>query len=62
MYILNIARAIKKISANEIRDFIFENYHKNIGFPKEKSYLFNETFEKKYLLLLKNKLIKKKKK
>ena len=30
MYILNIARAIKKMSVNEIRDFIFENYYKRI--------------------------------
>ena len=33
MYILNIARAIKKMSVNEITDF--------------NSYFFNETFEKK---------------
>ena len=38
MYILNIARAIKKMFVNEIRDFIFENYHKIIGFFKENSY------------------------
>ena len=30
MYTLNIARAIKKMSVNEIRDFIFENYYKRI--------------------------------
>ena len=35
MNILNIARAIKKISFNEIKDFIFENYYKLIGFSKE---------------------------
>ena len=38
MYTLNITKAIKKISVNEIRDFIFENYHKQIGFPKENNY------------------------
>ena len=38
MYILNIARAIKKMSVNEIREFIFENYYKRIGFSKENSY------------------------
>ena len=38
MYILNIARAIKKMSLNEIRDFIFENYYKRIGFSEENSY------------------------
>ena len=38
MYILNIARAIKKMSVNEIREIIFENYYKKIGFSKENSY------------------------
>ena len=38
MYILNIARTIKKMSINEIRDFIFEKYYKRIGFSKENSY------------------------
>ena len=32
MYILNIASAIKKMTFNELRDFIFENYYKRIGF------------------------------
>ena len=38
MYTLNIAKAIKKMSGNEIKDFIFENYYKIIGFSKESSY------------------------
>ena len=38
MYILNFARAIKRMSINEIRDFIFENYYKRIGFSMENSY------------------------
>ena len=38
MYTLNITKAVKKISVNEFRDFIFENYHKRIGFPKENNY------------------------
>ena len=38
MNILNIARATKKMSANEIKDFIFDNYHKRIGFSKKNSY------------------------
>ena len=41
MYILNIARAIKRVSINEIRDFVFENCYERIGFigfPKENSY------------------------
>ena len=40
MYILNISKAIKKMSINEIKDFIFENYYKRIVFSKERcSYL-----------------------
>ena len=35
IYILNIASAMKKMSVNEIRDFIFENYYEQIGFSKE---------------------------
>ena len=31
MYILDIARAIKKMSVNEIKDFIFEAYLKQIS-------------------------------
>ena len=38
MYILNIVKRIKKISVNDIIDFIFENYYKRIGFSKETSY------------------------
>ena len=38
MYFLNIAKDIKKMSINEIKDFIFENYYKRIGFSKEISY------------------------
>ena len=47
MYILNIARAIKKMSVNEIRDFIFENYCKRIGFSKENSYYSMKRLKKK---------------
>ena len=35
MYILDIGIAIKKMTVNELRDFIFENYCKQIGFEKE---------------------------
>ena len=44
------------MSVNEIRDFIFENYYKRIGFSKESSYCSMKRL-KKYLLLLANKLI-----
>ena len=40
------------MSANEIRDFIFEKYHKPIGFSKESSYYSIKRFKKKDLLLL----------
>ena len=59
IYILNIARAIKKMSVNEIRDFIFESYCKRIGFSKENSYYSMKCFKQKDLLLLANKLIEK---
>ena len=44
MYILSIVSVIKKMLVNELRDFIFENHYKRIGFVKKK-FLFNETFE-----------------
>ena len=52
-YILNIARAIKKISVNKIRDFIFENYHKRIGFSKENSYYSMKRFKKRFIVACK---------
>ena len=57
MYSLNITRAIKKKSVNEIRDFIFVNYYKRIEFSKENSYYSMKCLERKDLLLLANKLI-----
>ena len=57
MYTLNIVRAIKRMSANEIRDFIFENYYKKIGFSKESSYYSMKYVKRNNLLLLANKLI-----
>ena len=59
MYTLNIVRAIKKMSINEIRDFIFENYYKQIGFSKESSYYSVKRLKRTDLLLLANKLIEK---
>ena len=44
---LNIARAIKGMSVNKVRDFIFENYYKQIGFSKEKSYYSIKRLKKK---------------
>ena len=55
MYILNIASAIKKMSVNEIRNFIFENYYKQIAFSKENSHYSMKPQEKKiYNFLLQN--------
>ena len=60
MYILNIPSALKKISVNEIREFIFENYYKRNGFVKERSYYsMMKHLKKKDLLLLPNNLIEK---
>ena len=59
MYILNIARTIKKnVSLIEIRDFIFGNYYKRVAFSKENShYSIKRLKKEKDLLLLANKLI-----
>ena len=59
MSILNNSRVIQKVSANEIRDFIFENYYKQIGFSKENSYYSMTHLKTKDLLLLAKKLIEK---
>ena len=59
MYTLNIARAIKKMSVNEIREFVFKNKYKRIGFSKESSYYSMKHLKRKDLLFLANKLIEK---
>ena len=59
MYTINIARAIKKMSVNEIRDLIFENHYKRIGFTKESSYYPIKRLKNKDLLLLSNKILEK---
>ena len=38
MYTLNISSAVKKMTVNQLRDFIFENYYKQIRFVEESSY------------------------
>ena len=38
MYALNYASVVKKMSVNEIRELVYENYFKQIGFHKENSY------------------------
>ena len=38
MHIRNIENAIRKSSVKDLREFIFENCFKQIGFTKEDSY------------------------
>ena len=57
MHILNIAKAIKKMSINAIEELIIRNYYKRIGFSKESSYHLMKHMKKKILLLV-NELIK----
>ena len=60
MYTINVTKAIRKMPVNDMRDFIFENYYKQIGFSKESSYCsLIRLKKKKDLLLLANKLIEK---
>ena len=48
MYMINIAKAIKKLSINEIINFIFENYYKRIAFFMESSYCSVKHLKKNY--------------
>ena len=57
---MNIASAIKKMTVNELRDFIFGNYCKR--FVKESSYYSKKKkkrLKRKTILLLANKSIEK---
>ena len=38
MYVLNITSALKKMTVNELRDFVLENHYKRIGFSEENCY------------------------
>ena len=38
MYLLNIVDSLKKMTVHDIRDCIFGNYYKRIGFSKENSH------------------------
>ena len=58
MYTLNTARAIKMMSVNEIRDFIFETYYNRIGFSKESRFFSIKRLKRKDLLLVANTLKK----
>ena len=50
MYTLHIARTIKKKTVNELREFIFENYYKRIGFVKVSSYYSMKRWKKRFVI------------
>ena len=50
MYILNIASTVKYMSIDEIKDFIFENYYKQIVFSEESSYYSMKRLKKKFIV------------
>ena len=41
------------MSINELRDFIFENYYKRIGFVKEQSYYSMKRLKKRFVVACK---------
>ena len=59
MYALNIIKAIKKMSVNDIIDFIFENCYKRLVFSNEEIHYSLKRLKRKDLLLLANQLIEK---
>ena len=48
MYVLNISSTIKKMTVNQLRDFIFEKYYKRIGLAKENSYYSMKRLKKTF--------------
>ena len=56
MYIQNIAKAINKVTVNELRDFI--NYYKRIAFIKGGNYYSMKCWNREGLLLFPSKLRK----
>ena len=53
IYILDIAGATKKMSFNEIRDFVIENYYKENGFSNQNSYYLMKHLRKKIVVACK---------
>ena len=53
MYISVIAKAIKKMSVNEIKVFMFDNHHKRIGFSKENSNYSMKHSRKRFIVACK---------
>ena len=54
IYILKIVCAIRKMTIEELKDFLLENCYMKIEFPEENSYY--EKWEEQDILLLANKL------
>ena len=54
MYILNIIRAIKKMSVNETREFFFGNFYKRIEISKKNSYYSMKSLKKRFIVVCKN--------
>ena len=50
MFNLNIASAIKKMPVNKLRDFIFENFHKRIGFVKKEFIIKWNVWKKRFFV------------
>ena len=60
MYVLNITKAIKTMSINEVKNFIFENFYKQIGFSKESSYYLMKRLNKKRFIVVRYQINKEK--
>ena len=54
MYTLSIAGTIKKMTVNELRDSVFENYYKRIAFVNKSSYYSLKCSKKKCYCLQPN--------
>ena len=52
MHIRNIENAIRKSSVKDLREFIFENYFKQIGFTKEDSYFSLTNWKETFILFV----------
>ena len=51
MYTLNITKAIRKVSVNDITEIIYENYYKRFIFSKEDSYRSSKRSKKKIIVV-----------
>ena len=50
MYTLNNTSTIKKMTVNELRSLIFENYYKRIEFVKEKTHHSMKHLKKRFFV------------